>query len=66
MKHFFPRPKLTDNYLGTKTFAFSYKKKEFWPKNSQTWAEICIFCQTLALLAHLVLSPAKKQCNQGA
>ena len=30
-------------YVGTKTFTYSHKNLDFWPKNGQIWSKICIF-----------------------
>ena len=30
-------------YVGTKTFTYSHKNQDFWPKNGQIWSKICIF-----------------------
>ena len=65
-------------YVGTKTFTYSHKNLDFWPKNGQNWSKICVFGQfgpNIAILSNarfsvmwvtkLLISPGKIRiyCN---
>ena len=55
--------------VGTKTFAFSRKNLDFWPKKAKFGpksAFMVILGQILPFFAHFVQCPTKKQCEEGA
>ena len=50
-------------YVGTKTFTYSHKNQDFWPKNGQIWSKICIFGHfgpNIAIFCTFCLIPDQK------
>merc|ERR1712107_832431 len=56
-------------YVGTKTFTYSHKNYDIWPKNGQIWSKICIFGHfgpNIAIFSHFVQFLTKTLYEQGA
>ena len=56
-------------YVGTKTFTYSHKERDFGPKTAKfgpKYAFLVILGQILPFFAHFVHYPTKNQCEQGA